>query len=645
MSGAGRQIRFFNTARRSVPAACVLVVAAAARFGNLRLLPPFIDESGHLALATRYDYYPLLERLGLGKVLGYFVFYPTAKFAGDPLYWTRFLVACLGVLTALGVFEFVRRVSSVRAAVIAGLLWALMPYVVFHDRMALHDPIGSLLVAWSMVVSVEAALRKSAKLSALSGFLLALAVLTKATNGLLAIGLVLIALAAGAWTGWRDGWKLAAGFLGGLLIPVSGMAAVLVTGVRGSANLLSSTAPGAPAGRMWHNLQNLVSWVEWYDSLPFLILATAALICCLARPSRMKLALLVAFLVSVMVQAQVFNQWYPRYLLPSLLPLVALLGLTGAEWMNWSGKFWERRFRRSGDWRPLGVSLAVVSMAILFLAAWIQSDIVFASSPSEARLPPVDRFQYVDGWPSAYGLGGVAAYLNREAEHSNQPLVVFVGGFGRHGWWSLPLVTRLNPKITLHPGFTGTPAELAQAAKIAANQPVYLLFEPPVLNPPDSFAVMAASAQLRVEYKRPHSDGGFQLFSLASQPMITKVTNPYGLERFQGKPFFWIGTGSAILDLDSPGRGTADLVANFFPGPSVGGKPERHLTIKAAGFGQTIAVTEGRRTIAVPVQEGSNQIVLSCSERPTGVRVPNGDTRALILGVQELHVGGFNPAK
>src|SRR5262249_8404712 len=152
-------------------------------------------------------------------------------------------------------------------------------------------------------------------------------------------------------------------------------------------------------------------------------------------------------------------------------------------WLYLAGGPWRRRYRRPTDWVPLGGTAALVLLLAGSAFYWARFDFLVSHDPASVNLPPLDRYQYVDGWPSASGLDKVAAFLNSQ---SKEKLLLLVGGFGagNHGWWSLPLVAKLKPNIAIQSGFINSRQALSQAAAQAAKQPTFILFEPPVYDPP-----------------------------------------------------------------------------------------------------------------------------------------------------------------
>jgi hypothetical protein len=136
------------------------------------------------------------------------------------------------------------------------------------------------------------------------------------------------------------------------------------------------------------------------------------------------------------------------------------------------------------------------------------------------------------------------------------------------------------------------------------------------------------------------SAGPYRLWSPTAQTwsIVTGVTNPYGLEEVGGRPFFWMGSATSTVDVVSNADGVLGLNAGFVPGPSVVGVPARRLLLStSSGYSREVLVHTGDRQIQVPVKAGREQIRLRVLDTPN-VPAPNGDPRALLLGVQDLGV-------
>ena len=633
----------------------ILLLAAALRLPALDRMAPFVDEAGHIHAATDYSYFTFSQRLRFGKLFGYIAFYPTARFATEPLRATRELVGLIGVLTTMGVFLLTRRLASPAAALVAGALWATMPYVVFHDRMALHDPLVSALIVWSLVVMNVALDRDSSALGVVAGLLLGTAVLTKVTASVAIPWPILAGLALYGVEGVKQRTGVVIGFAAGVIVLVSSMAfAILVLGLDDQSAFLVQSADAWSWSGVWKNLGDAPSWFSSYNSMPFAVLAAMTLGYALLKPSWLKVGLCVCVVIPIVGHVLVFKVWVSRYLLFVLIPLVVLMSIVIGDCVTGSVAAMRRRFQQPGDWRIVASMIVVLMLLAVSARHWAASDAAFLSDPSAASLPAFDRFQYFDGWPSASGIDAVARYLNGQIREKG-PALLIVGGYGNHGWWALPLVPKLDPRLVIRSQHLFSTEVLAAVANEAKQQPTFLLFEPTRYEAPAFLDQASPQPQLVFEYKRPRSPGGFQLYALdrsvvvasssaearrleAHDPVVTAIRNPNAPGSAIGQPFFWLSDGGTVVEIASQASGTAELSATYVPGPSAAGRTRR-MTISGDGFEAQEEVGLGKKVVRVPVRPGTNLITLSCKVPATGMS--SGDTRAFVLGVQGLRVTSF----
>ena len=129
---------------------------------------------------------------------------------------------------------------------------------------------------------------------------------------------------------------------------------------------------------------------------------------------------------------------------------------------------------------------------------------------------------------------------------------------------------------------------------------------------------------------------------LLQNPVWLGIHNPNGIEtESQGKKFFWMGGSATSIRLLAPADGEIVLKARYVMGPSLPEKSDREMIISSyvGAQAQHIFVTEATREIRVPVRQGLNEITFKIADLPSVVRLANGDTRPLLLGVYGLEIG------
>jgi hypothetical protein len=129
----------------------------------------------------------------------------------------------------------------------------------------------------------------------------------------------------------------------------------------------------------------------------------------------------------------------------------------------------------------------------------------------------------------------------------------------------------------------------------------------------------------------------YTLWDTGTRPWVlaAAATNPNG---FEGA-FFWLGGGPATFELVARRPGVAELSAVLRSGPSTTGTARRVQITDGFGCVHDELLDRQPLKIAIPVKAGENSIAIAPLD-PITVKVqPNGDARALLVGVEgpKLH--------
>ena len=149
-------------------------------------------------------------------------------------------------------------------------------------------------------------------------------------------------------------------------------------------------------------------WAYWTPGLVIAGLLATAL--ALFRRRRLELLLVFAWTFPLAVFIIGAAVWYPRYVVFITVPFLSLA----------AGLLAELHARARG--RAARLTTLVVT-AFVFVPA-IVWDARYLREPSSARLPALDRWQYVEGWPSGYGWRESFQLLAREKDGTARPLRV-----------------------------------------------------------------------------------------------------------------------------------------------------------------------------------------------------------------------------
>jgi 4-amino-4-deoxy-L-arabinose transferase-like glycosyltransferase len=168
-------------------AVLIVLLALALRTTSLAKNPLFIDEALHINRAHSALEGDIFAGLSVNKWLYPFVLGVVFRPAGPEGPWlARALSALFGTVTvsvgiALGraLFRRIGDAASRRIGLLTGLIYAVLPMAVFHERQALVDPMMVAFTGLSILLAVRQARQPRLWVAVLLGLVLATAFLTK----------------------------------------------------------------------------------------------------------------------------------------------------------------------------------------------------------------------------------------------------------------------------------------------------------------------------------------------------------------------------------------------------------------------------------------------------------------------------------
>ena len=157
----------------------ILLLAAVLRFWNLNSLPIFADESIYVRWSQVMRAESTLRFLPLSDGKQPFFMWatiPFLKLVSDPLLAGRALsvLAGLGSVVGIGLASFLL-FKNPRQTTVTVLIAAVLPYLVFFDRMALADSLLAMFLVWTFVFSYLSFIHKRLDLAMFAGFTLGFA--------------------------------------------------------------------------------------------------------------------------------------------------------------------------------------------------------------------------------------------------------------------------------------------------------------------------------------------------------------------------------------------------------------------------------------------------------------------------------------
>lgn len=416
----------------------------------------------------------------------------------DPLLAGRMVSVFAGLLAVIGLFFLAREIfKNTKVGLIAAFIYAIYPFALVYDRMALYDSLVAMFAVWTLYFEILLVRRMKISSAIALGVVIGGAVLTK-SSGFFAIYLMPFLFFLLDFK--KKDLKKRVLKLAGLLILSAVIAQVIYAFLRISPffHIIAqkNTIFVHPVGEwilfplntkieyFWNNVKPLSTWFFTYFSIPFLLLLLSSLIAG-KKYWKEKILLLIWFATPFMALAVFGNTLYPRYIFFMTMPLIPLVAYG----------FYEVCVR-------LKKKVFIVLAAIIFLIIPLRADYFILTDLSKAPIPNSDKEQYITGWPAGGGVKESVAFFEKEAQ--KEPIVIATQGtFGLMPYaYESYLVDKPNISIKAYWPINDTPPQ--ELLDLAQKQTVYTVFYQPcpscpaIGKPPVSWPV-----ELIMEYKKP----------------------------------------------------------------------------------------------------------------------------------------------
>ncbi len=348
---------------------------------------------------------------------------PFMKFISDPLLAGRVFSALCGLFTTIGIgVAGYILFSNFRLALSASLLWAVIPYAVFFDRMALADGLLAMFMVWTFVFSVLSLRYLRWDLSMLAGFTLGFAWLTK-SPAIFAMVLIPAGLLLVEWKHLRGIRKVVPLILIGTTFIIGfAMYNILRLGPEFHQIALRNRDYVFPLSEVIsHPTDPLIPHLR--DAIGFYLYLVTPLGLGFAllgiaegglRHWRQRLILLLWWLVPVISQSFVAKAFTARYLLFTV-PFSLILASHG---------LWHFGDRTQKHFLSLTGLILVVCLSLGY-------DYLLLTDPQKAPLPRIERSGYMEEWTAGYGLKEAAGQIRSSA--ASGPVVI-----GSEGYFGTP---------------------------------------------------------------------------------------------------------------------------------------------------------------------------------------------------------------
>lgn len=404
----------------------ILLLGIFLRFYNLNVLPIFADEAIYVRWAQVMAAEPTLRFLPLsdGKqpLFMWILMFLVSRFS-DPLWIGRALSAVfgLGSMIGIGAVSFLL-FKNKKAALVSVFLWALSPFSVFFERMALVD---ASLAFWSVITLMFAVLMAQARridTAIMTGIALGFASLTKSPA--LFVALLLPSV-------WLLSFPDKKNKILRFLVQASGLTLISylfafamynIQRLGPNFHLLGSRTADyvfsishlwqSPLDPFLPHLDRALSWIFMMGPGALVLLILFSLFTAPQKFIKQKILLLIWCLLPFVVQAMFAKVFTARYILFALPPLFVLAGV----WI-----FGNKKYMRVG--------LLLLS---LFVLQSLSFNYNLLTNPEAANLPRSERSGYLEEWTAGTGIKE-AAQIIKEVHKQNPEKQIVVGTEGYFG--------------------------------------------------------------------------------------------------------------------------------------------------------------------------------------------------------------------
>jgi 4-amino-4-deoxy-L-arabinose transferase-like glycosyltransferase len=389
----------------------------ASRLINLLALPIFNDEGMHISRAQQMlASGRFLHETLAGKFLHIWLLTLVVPWAQDLLMAARVLSVATGLASGIATLYLAHTLwPQQNLTWTTALIYLFSPLALINERMALSDSLLTALTTLMLILSIRFVRQPGKTTGYALGFCLGLVYLTK-LNGLIYFAVPILAFIL-----LRDRGHSAqvlirpyfVAFLVALPTAIEFPRQFFSVAVRSTLNPLGPQIPASAWGLygLGETWLDLIAYVTW----PVLLLATMRLLYGLR--SREQVAILLAVLLVMTPAFYILlarDVWYSRYLLPMIPLLVVLAARTLTDLASLLAQ--NTRLGHRHAW--------LTALCLFALLPSLAFDYQLITDPSHTPFTPVDRWQYITGWASGYGLAETVAWLQQKAAEKGAFVVI-----------------------------------------------------------------------------------------------------------------------------------------------------------------------------------------------------------------------------
>lgn len=406
-----------------ITAFVLLFLFFASRLVNLTIIPIFVDEAIYLrwAQVAKNDAVWRFISLTDGKQpLFIWLAMVLMKVIRDPLVAGRLVSVGAGLASLIGIWFLTKELFGKKAASWASFLYLISPIYLLYDRMALVDSLLASFGIWSLYLGILLVRYLRLDIALILGMVFGGGFLTKSPSifylCLLPLTLLFFDFRKRGKIGLLK-WTalfLIAYFHSQIYFNIMRLSPWLhMIKIKDATFVRSfSEVRKEPFLFFLGNLKALREWAIGYLTFPLAFLTCVSFFLGIIKKFRSYIILAAYFLVPLFSMALFAKVIYARYLAYCLFPLLILIAAILPKIFS--------------------SSRSKVLLALLFLLIFsypLYFDYLLLTNPRQAPIPDNDKGQYIDDWPSGYGVKEIVSYLKNEAQ-DKEITIATEGTFG-----------------------------------------------------------------------------------------------------------------------------------------------------------------------------------------------------------------------
>jgi len=397
---------------------CIYVLS---RLINLTALPIFTDEAIYIRWAQiggRDASWRFISLTDGKQPLFTWAMMVSMRFLHDPLFAGRLVSVLSGLVAVWGMYLLGLEVFRNKwIGLLGSLLYVISPFALFYDRLALYDSLVSAISIWNLYFIVLLVRSVRLDIALILGLSLGLGMLNK-TSAFISLYLLPFSLILFDWKTKKVGKRL---FYWVCLALVSAVLSQLIYSILRLSPYFYIIAQKDtifvypislwlthPLQFFIGNIRGMFDWLFGYLTVPIIVLVCLGM-CMFWKSNREKLLLLVWWLAPFCALALFGRVLYPRFILFMTMPLYVICAWTLYMLITTLKHFWMRF-----------IVIGLILIPSITMSYGIIADI------KTARIPKSEKGQYVNDWPSGWGISEIVTFLKHESR--NGKISVFTEG-------------------------------------------------------------------------------------------------------------------------------------------------------------------------------------------------------------------------